>query len=235
MTNFGKNIKKVLVFIGILLIVYNIVLFVIAGFSDHTSTFWCSYAFMIFAFISFASIYIINFRKGFTLKDWVFGFPILKWSVFYVISQLILSIIFMLIPGSLIKVAFIVQFLILCVYLGIVASCFVAKRFAISEKKNDEKVNYIRSIGVSLETIRNEVSDPALKIEFEKLMDTARYSDPMSHESLNMIEQEIEQNISLLRGYVFDGNFKEAMDSIKYIDNLIKERNAACKISKKLK
>lgn len=235
MKNFVKDIKKVLLFVGILFVIYNVILFVIAGFSDHTSTFWCAYAFMVVAFVFSAVIYVLNFKKGFTLKDWVFGYPILRWSISYLALQLIVSTVFMFLPASLIKVAFIVQFLIVCIYLGIFVSCFAAKRFAASEKKNDEKVYYIRSLGVSLETIRNQAADPALKSAIEKLVEAARYSDPMSHESLNIIEQEIEQCVSLLRGYVFDGNTEEAMGSIKSIDNLIKERNASCKICKKLK
>ena len=235
MRNLSKNIKMTLAVIGGTFLVYNIILFVIAGFTGHSSTFWISYTFMVAALVAATTISLLNFKKGFTLKDWFFGYPILRWSYTYIAVELVVSIIFMLTPGSFLKAAFVVQFLMICVYFAIVASCFVAKKVAMSEEKVDEKVFYIRNMNVVLQTIFNETGETTLKSGVQKLMEAVRYSDPMSHESLTAIEQDIERNIYLLRDYVIENDAKEALESIRHIDNLLKERNASCKISKKLK
>ena len=235
MLKLSKNIKLTLVSIGALFLVYNIVLFVIAGFTGHPSTFWTSYVFMVAALAAATVISLLNFKKAFTLKDWFFGYPILMWSMYYIIAELIVSTVFMLMPKSLIKPAFIVQFLMICAYLVIVATCFVAKKVAMSEEKVGEKIFNIRNMNAALQTVFNEANETTVKSGIQKLMEAVRYSDPMSHESLTDMEQDIERNIYLLRDHVIGGNTEEALESIRHIDNLIKERNTSCKISKKLK
>lgn len=227
-----KAFGKVAALFSSFFVVYNVVLFVIAGFSDHTGSFWLSYVFMILAWAVTSAITCINFSKGFTLKDFVFGFPILKWSIVYIISELVMSTVFMIIPVSWIKAAFILQFLMLFVFLLISATCFIGKKVAVSDEKVKEKVFYIRNIHSELESVFDKVTDDATKKALLKLIEAVKYSDPMSHESLAVVEQEIEIKVSALRMSVCEGNYESALTVIKAITDLLNDRNRNCKILK---
>ena len=48
----GYSGKMAALIFGIVFVVYNAVLFIIAGFEDHGPSFWISYVFMLVAFIA---------------------------------------------------------------------------------------------------------------------------------------------------------------------------------------
>jgi hypothetical protein len=233
MDNILSKSKKSFIVFGILFVIYNFVLFIIAGFTGHSATFWISYFFVILSFVLSAVSYGLNFIKGHTLRDWFLGYPILHWSVIYIVVELITSIVFMLIPTDTTKIATVVQFLLASLYVIFAASCFLNKKVIEElEPIAKEKVYYIRNIKADLETVANLTEELSVKESLMKLIDVVCYSDPMSHESLSEIESNIERKVSILRNYIDEKNNDLALDTIKKITDLFEERNRKCKILK---
>ena len=100
------------------------------------------------------------------------------------------------------------------------------------EKKQKEKVYYIKSIAVDIEALVNKVQDENVKKMLEKLSETAKYSDPMSHQSLSGLESQISIKVEALKAKVNEGNLEGLDKDCKEIEDMFNERNEKCKILK---
>lgn len=139
----------------------------------------------------------------------------------------------MAIPNCNTKVAVVVQLLIMAVYLVFAISCLFAKgTIEELDEKIKDKVLFIRSMHVDLQTIANKCTDPIAKTMINKLTEKMRLSDPMSHETLFELEKDIALDISRLKSDIEQQNFDVAKERYNNIDQLLDERNRKCKILK---
>lgn len=230
-----KISKKAAMFAGILALIflaYNLTLFVFTGF-DHYASFWISYVFMLISFVVLACVGTLLGQRGLMLRDWLFGFPIIKHSVVYLVVEFAVSRIFMAIDSDSWKLAFVLQFLIMAVYLVFAISCFLAKETITEiEERVAVKTQTIRLLYADMQTAAQGCADAELKPTLEKLAEELRYSDPMSNEALADLERRLANVIGEVKALVLSGQYELAKQNCVTVANLINERNLKCKVLK---
>ena len=230
----SKKSKMTAAILALAFIAYNVVLFVLCGFTEHTGVFWMSWGFMIVAFAAMAGAGVALGQKGMFLRDWLFGYPIVKHSTIYIIVEFCASTLFIILEDY-IKAgwAFAIQFIFLCAY-GICAiSCFLAKE-TIEEVHNNvsDKTRFIKLLRVDAEMLIEKCDDAETKAECKKLAEAIRYSDPMSSESLFELEKDLALTVSECDKAVSVKNYILAKELCAKAMLQLTERNKKCKALK---
>lgn len=229
-----KKGKMLVAILGICFIAYNVILFAICGFSDHTAVFWISWVFMLIAFSSVAVTGGLLGKRGMLLRDWLFGYPIIKHSIIYIIAETIVSTVFIIVEDDMpFGWAIAVQFLVLCVYAVFAVSGFLAKE-TIDEVRTNvaDKTRFLNLLRVDAQMLVQKCNDPELKNKLQKLSEDIRFSDPMSSETIFELEREI-TNVVYQCGVELDnGNITNAAALCDKASLLLEERNRKCKALK---
>lgn len=232
---FTKKRKMIAAILAIAFAAYHVTLFSLCGFSGHTAAFWMSWVFAVVAFAAMTVSLTVLGMRGMFLRDWLFGFPIIKHSTAFLIAELIVSGICILfeesVPGAW---AFAIQFFMLCVY-GICAlSCFLTKETIHDvQTKVSERTRFMKQLRTKAEMLAEKCTDPAIREECRSLAEAIRNSDPVSGESLVEIEQHLASMISECDRAVAAKDFAAAGELCAKAKLLLAERNKNCKALKK--
>lgn len=238
MANNNKKFSSratMLLMIGLIgFVAYNVILFAIAGFEDHSGTFWTSYVFMLLAFgATGISGYSAKYQD-ITLRDWIFGYPVFWHCGLFLILELVASTIFMIFSEDIAwGISFAVQFLLLAVFGVMILSCFISKK---TIEEVDTKVRtasaYVKLLQADAEMAAEMASDPAVRNAFRQLAEQARYSDPMSDPMLADLEREISLHLAEAKSYLSNGDNASAGGCCRQASLLLMERNKKCKALK---
>ena len=218
----------------IALITYNVIFFVLFGFEDHEASFWASYAFMLVAFGVTALNLLAMGKNGMMVRDWLFGYPIIKHSAIYLVLELVLSTLYVSLEEYVsFAFAFTTQLIILAVHLVFAISCFLSKQ-TIQEIKTkvDDKTRYIKLLRADTEMLASKCQNPTLKEECKKFAEAVRYSDPMSNDALFELEKELALAVSDCDQAISQQNDDEAFALLQKATLLLQERNKKCKALK---
>lgn len=229
-----KKDKMTAMILAISFIAYNVILFVLCGFTEHTGVFWTSWLFMLVAFFTMASAGVLLGQKGIFLRDWLFGYPIIKHSTIYIVAEFCASTLFIILEKH-IKWGwtFAVQFLFLCIYGVCAVSCFLAKETIDDiHSKVGGKTEFWKLLRADAEMLTEKCEDILLKAEFQQLSDTIRYSDPISSDLLTDLEGEISTAVAECIAAVSDKNYSAARELSNKAMLLLSERNKKCKALK---
>lgn len=219
-----KNSKLSYMLVGLMFVIFNVIAFVIP--TPKLESFWIAYVFTIIAFL--VQIFIFNkvLKKEQSLKSKFLGFPLINIGITFLVIQIIAFFIFMMFPNIQCWITLVVCSLIL----GISGICLITVEIGRNEitrveNKVKEKVFYIKELQIDVEIMVKKCTDKQCKEELEKLVEAIKYSDPMSSEKLQDIENEIKSKINELGQSC-------SIEKINEVQNLIKERNEKCKILK---
>lgn len=219
---------------GIIFAMYNIIVFAIFGFADHAPAFWISYVFMLLTFCVVALSALKLGESGMALRDWLFGYPIVRHCAIYFVVELVFSLLFMVFEDE-VRWAFpfVTQTLLLGVYSILLISCFISKT-AIAEvhEKVEKKTRYIDLLQVEAQMLCAKCTDAALKIKCQKLAEAIRYSDPVSNEALSMLESQLNSTINSCSDAIDAGNIAVADGLCEQALLQLQERNLKCKALK---
>lgn len=228
-----KNEKRTLLVIIIIAVVFSTIAFVVPFIKN--SVFWISYVFAIIAVL--VQLYILKsaFGKGESQKSKFYGFPIARIGAIYQVAQLILSLIFMTFST---KAPIWIAIVLYVVILGIAAIGFVAADMVRDEvEKQDIKIetdiaciSKLRTISASLVELSSENE---IKHLLQELADEFRYSDPVSSDATEIIENELEELLQVLQNTVIEAKNDETTILCKKIKIRLIERNRICKAYKK--
>lgn len=227
-----KNKGTVLLINGIVFVLVSVG--AIIFFKLKTNIFWLSYGFFCLAFIiHFLSMFI--FLKKTDSIDKVFlGMPVVNISIYYLYIEAIAALYFMIYQlVTTFGVAFIVQLVILTIYLVMIIVAFSGTNHI---KKIDEDIKNktfnIKSNQTDVELLLDSCKDEQLKNKLNNLIDTIKYSDPMSNLQVSDIEENINSKLRELSTYVNNGDVENASTTCDNLTSLYKNRNAKIKISK---
>ncbi len=226
-----NNKSKLFALIGIIAFVtYNVVFFILNGFSGHTAIFWLSWVFMMIAFAAMGAVFLLLGKKGMFLRDWFFGYPIVKHTAVYIAAEFILSTLFVIFSSALSwKVPTAAQFLLLAIYLVFAISCFVAKdTIGEVKEKVGKKTQYFKLLRIDAEMLVSNCDDDNTKKVFETFAENVRNSDPMSHESISELEEQILVAIKNCNNAILTHDYESAVDICKKTQKLLDERNQKC-------
>lgn len=207
----------------ILFFLFNVIAFIIP--TDKTITFWIAYIFTIVAFIMEIPLWMIKFNKEDNIENKFLNISIIQISLTYLILQLIAFVIFMIYPSLEDWLAVVVCSFIL----AIILICIILSKISIKMIKNNEdkiktKLNFIKSLQIEIEMIMELEIDDNNKLLLKKLYEMIQFSDPISHEQLNYLEEKILDKVNEMKIV----SYKK--DIINEINILLIERNKKCKI-----
>ncbi len=232
-----RQISLIAVYV-IVLIVFNVIFFA-APFEKNGCS-WVMYAFSNVSIIFGLCISFYAFNSGNSedgLQSKVYGFPIFRVGIIYMVMQVAISIILFAI-GHFTRVptwvGVIVSVLLLGIAaIGVIATDNVRDIVEQNEKVVKEKTIQMRRFKLDFDGIAPYANDPELKKELEKLAEKVKYSDPVSSDDLQEIEEELQAETNNLRNLVKGGNVEEARAKLTLVSNILEDRNRRCKEGKR--
>ena len=216
---------------GVLFALYNVLVFTFT--SNFTTVFWFVYGFTVLAFILQVISFFVSYGRKTTPNKTFFGIPLTLIGLVYLCIQVAISSIFMIFADMSLKVANIIQIIILAVYIVVCSAALFAKN-AVTDIDNTtkEKLLFIKLLENDVIALQERVTEPALITRLESIAELIKYSDPMRHPSLALVEQKITNKIDLLTEKAQDGKMTEVNDLCNEIELLMADRNRKCKILK---
>ena len=225
-----RNFFRIFAIYAILFVTYNCIVFF--TFRIRLGAFWVSYAFMVSAFVA----HIISLTRAFSnneIETIFFGIPLASVSFYYLFAELFCSLAFMIFQIAGIRIAFLVQFIMLAAF-SIIAIISLMARDTVQDINLDikSKVVAIKGIYVDVEILSQSCTDMELKTGLKKLAETIKYSDPMTNAVVEDVEMRIRQKLCELRACCEEENIIEAKRICKQMESLLLERNNKLLISK---
>lgn len=231
-----KKITVNIVIYAIILALYNVIAFAIPF--KHVGVFWPAYVFGLVAILSQAGIEALALCGKTTLREKVYSFQMFKLGFVYLAVQLAVSLVFFVVTLFTEACPSWIAWMIGVVLLGVFAILVLitdATRDAVVEIEEEEErqTRQVKTFRISIDSVMRRVDDKELLVKLNKLSDTAKYSDPVSNESLYEIEAEITDKITALTACVYGGDIDNAKELADQAINLFEDRNAMCKASKR--
>jgi len=223
--------NKLLFWLMIIIIfgLYNMFVFMFT--EEKTNVFWLAYGATALAFVLLIPAYFISYGLNTTMRSVFYGSPLMIISTVYIVVQIIAGAIIMLLSGADIKVVITIEAVILGLYLILALVSLIGRGMVEGIDANArEKVGYIKSLEDYVLSLRYSVGDPATQDRLNKLWEAIRFSDPMSHPSLEDLERAISSQIGVLAGQL--GNPAESGRLFDELGSLIEQRNRKCKMLK---
>lgn len=224
-----KKIAKFFILISIVLVcaLMNVIVFLtIPDERLDTKVFWMAWA--------FATPW--NLLMTIVLHVWASkkGSEVLKMPAAYYLCgafglvYFVLGLIFMYANIETITLLLILELIITVAYL--IASfyvCLAGNYIANSEKKTKQKVFYIRMLQSNVTSCLPMVKTPEVRSALETLAENIRFSDPMSHQALALIEGELASTIDEITNKLTSGD-EDVIALIQKAEMQLARRNSQC-------
>lgn len=208
----------------ILAVVFSIVSFVLPH--ESNGTFWSGYTFTMLAFLLQILFAFMAFGNADSTKKTFLGLPIAQLGVTYLLLQIIWGFVCIFVQAINIQVSVVVSIVLLGLYLSAIISAVIGKE-VVSNIDTDVKIKtfFSKSILVEIEALTAKTDNAEIKSNLNKLIETVKYSDPVSSEALQEIEGRISSKCNELESAVNSGNTETAELLCKNICALFVERN----------
>ncbi|MBQ8963883.1 MAG: hypothetical protein IJ089_08810 [Clostridia bacterium] len=227
-----KNSTRSLIIIAIALVVFSVVAFAIPF--AHTTAFWVAYGFGALAILFQLYIFKLSFAGDSDAKSRFYGFPIARLGVYYLVAQLVVSVVEMAL-AKVIPTGVAVAINVLLLALAVVGCITVdAMRDEIIRqdgalKKNVGNMRELQSLSSALV---GQCGDEALKPMLQKLADEFRYSDPVSSEKTQELEEDMKVQLGDIQQALVEGDSDGAKKLCGKLMGSLAERNRVCSVSK---
>lgn len=199
-----------------------------------TGAFWLAYGFTAFAILAQGYIFHIAFDKGEPLKSKLYGFPIARFGVIYLVVQLIAGFACMVLAKFVpIWVCLIVFVLILAAAaVGLISVDVVRDEIEQQDVKLVKDVTAMRAMQSKAVFIAGQCVDADTKAALEKLADTLRFSDPVSSEATAEAEATLAAYMDELQNAVMEGDSESVRVLCAKVEVALADRNRLCKLNK---
>ncbi|MBQ9038546.1 MAG: hypothetical protein IJ119_03555 [Clostridia bacterium] len=227
-----KNSTRSLIIIAIALVVFSVIAFAIPF--AHTTAFWVAYGFGALAILFQLYIFKASFAGDGDAKSRFYGFPIARLGVYYLVVQLIVSVIEMalarVIPtgGAVaINVLLLALAVVGCITVDAMRDEIIRQDTAL--KKNVGNMRELQSLSAALV---GQCADASLKPTLQKLADEFRYSDPVSSEKTLELEEDMKLQLGDIQQALVEGDSDGAKKLCGKLMGSLAERNRVCSVSK---
>ncbi len=224
---FSKNKGRSVVIALIVLVMFNVIAFALPP-CKHTILFWLGYTFETFSVLSLLAVSLVAIEKASTNNTFL-GLPPVNLTWIYFILQSATSLwqmTYFQLPYSygIIINSCLAGIYLICLILTFAASDNIKQL----ETATTQKVTYIKELQTNLELLTSDDTEVLNKIG--ELVETVRFSDPISHSQLSDIESKINKNVYLLQNNINDKN--NALQLCNEIKQLFQVRNKKCALLK---
>lgn len=240
-----KCIMRWWVILATLLVVYNVIVFAVPF--PKNEVFYISWVFTLIAmgaqiYVIYTSFYqqepVKSKSNRISASKFLYGFPIAKIGVGYLVVQIVLSFVFMGL-GLMVSMPVWIP-LVLYVILSAVAIVSLIS----AETTRDEivqqdvrlrtDVSRMRALQSKMASIVRLAQDDAARTSLEKFAEDIHYSDPVSSDSLQDIEADLTACVDEIQRAMADGDTQGALVLVQKAQMLLAERNRLCKLGKHL-
>lgn len=210
----------------LLFVIVSIIFFVTGGFS-RTPTEWVCYCFIAVSFFCLGamSLTAVNGESGHVLNA-----SATMISGAYLVIELIVGSFFIIgLPDSLIS-AFIVQLVILAIYVLIMASVLTTNRRTSQADIEGQamRANFRNTVSYA-QQIALYAQDPVVKQAIQEVIEVLRFSPVKSSPAAFQLDEGISQQLAILDSAVANGDSNTAIAATQQIKYLVAMRNEAIK------
>ena len=221
---------------AICLAIFNVASFVTpnesCGVSKFNGSFWVGYIFITVAFIGqlISAIIALNEKN---VNKLFYKLSLISVSYGGLIATLIVGGIFMAIK----PLPYWLGIIICAVILGFTAIAVIKADVASElvggiDEKIKEKTLFIKALTIDAHTLVKCAANDDLKKEAMTVYEAIRYSDPMSCDALDSIENKIKNDFIEFSEAIHTGDVDLATETAKGLLELINSRNQQCKLLK---
>ena len=221
---------------AIALVVFNVIVFLVAGntvgLSNVGASFWIAYAFIMLIFCGNLGCSAVFFKEENRGKTFL-KLSVMHYAFCALIASLIVGAVAMAVPAIPYWVGIIVDVLVLAFYaIAITKAVAAADIINTVEHKVKEKTAYIRTLTVDAESLISRAKSDETKALAKKVYEAVRYSDPMSSPQLADIETQIKNEFIAFSDAIKNDDVDLATTSSEELVNLVNDRNSKCKVLK---
>ena len=227
-----KNEIRIYIALAMIFAVFTMISFAVPF--DRNGIFWLGYIFGAIA-IAF-QIYFLKisfFREG-DAKSKFYGFPIARVGLIYLTVQMITSLIEMAI-GKYIPfwIVLIINVLIIAfAAAGCIATDAIREGIERQDVKLKKDVNRMRNLQSLTSSLEGQCSDVGLKKILNKLAEEFRYSDPVSSDSTEALEEDLFIQLQDVQKAIVDGDTESVTKLCDGVVLTLRERNRLCALNK---
>lgn len=228
----SKNGIRGYVILGILFAVFSVFAFAIPV--PKRATFWIAYLFGVFSIVFQVYVFRISFSGGEDVKSKIYGFPIAKIGVIYLVIQLLLSCVEVTFGKFLpVWVALILNVLLTAVALvGCIAADVMRDEVVRQEEQRKLDVGTMRDLQSVSATLAGQHSSKVFGKDLQTIADEFKFSDPVSSEQTKVVETELADLMENLKKASADDDV-QAVDDLKgKVLATLAERNRLCRLNK---
>lgn len=225
-----KKAKSVIAIYAIVLAVYVLAFFVVPVPKIGAS--WICFVFTIISMVASLTICGIAFRNGTTYTSRIYGVPIFKIGIVYVVTQIIVGIImcgigaFLNVPEW---IALLVSILLLAAALvGVIITDNARDIVEAVEAKNCYATKNMNCFQIDIAGIVECCEDAQTKEQLKQLNELFAFSDPVTGDETKEIEESIKTLLDSLQTAVANGDVEEIQKIAKQTTVALNKRNKIC-------
>lgn len=225
-----KNTVRGMILLAVVAAVFSLIAFVLPV--EKTAVFWIAYVCGLVAVLFQLYIFKISFDGD--AKSRFYGFPIARLGVYYLIIQLILSVIEMTLAGLIPAwPAAIVNALALAVALiGCITAETMRDEIVQQDGKLKKNVSAMRELQSMAASMVGQCGDEEMKSIVKKIADELRFSDPVSSEATAELEDEMRSQLADIQQAIVEGDQDGARTLCGKMMGNLTERNRICSVNK---
>lgn len=229
-----KKVRSVIAIYAIALAVY-VLAFLVVPFPKIGAS-WICFAFTVISVVTSLAICKIAFRNGTTCISRIYGVPIFKIGIVYVVTQIIVGIIicgigsFWNIPEW---IALLVSTLLLAAALvGVIITDNARDIVEAVEEKQQYATRNMSYFQIDIVSIVECCEDSQMKEQLKQLNDLFAFSDPVTCDETREMEEAIKTLLDSLQTAVVNGNVEEIQKIVKQTKATLNKRNKICMATK---
>ena len=230
-----KGFKIYAIAWAILLVLFNAITFVFPGWTGiekYTSSFWIGYVFITLCFIG--NLICANSAfKADSARKLFYNIPLITISYTALIVSFVVGGLCMLLPNLPYWVGVIVCAIVLALFaIAIVKAGAAAELVERVDEKVKKQSSFIRNMTAEAESLMARAQSPEAKAVCKKVYEALRYSDPMSHPGLSVIEAKITVKMDELSAALAADDEEKMKGIANTLIIIISDRNSQCRILK---
>ena len=194
-----------------------------------------AYLFSCLAFLISYAATCKAFQSTDDLTEKLYGYPVFRIGCIYAGVQFAVSLVVDCI-SALVTIPFWLVFIVCVLCLGVACVGMITAdtaRETVSEvyQEAERNIQTIRNFQMDISSYIGLCQTEKERQEIEKLAEDFRFSDPVSSELLEPVEEKIRREVEQL-GSMFDQEEETVLRQIRLVENLLADRNHRCKAGK---
>lgn len=233
--NMNKKNNSIISVYGILAFIY-LIAFVVIPFPKNAAS-WISFVFTLVSFVLSLGVTLYVFGKDDEMTSKFYGFPIFKIAYMYPLVQFAVGLLICIIAAFVAVpywIALILSLIILgASAIGVIATDNARDIIEETEAETERVTKATKMFNLNIASVLDLCSDMAVKKELEKLAESFRFSDPVSSDATEDVEDTIMEKLENLKIGISSATADENIAKIAELKNLLAERNRICKMNKR--